>query len=761
METEKTEKNGEGKKTIWQFIKFAVVGVSNTLVDWAIFYLLIATVLPNEKLTAKAISFIVAAVNSFVWNSVWTFRKEFLAGISDKTLRFYRITNYFIRFFVVSLVGFVINYFTFSWALNKLGAISHSNLISLVLASGAAIVWNFIINKLWTYRKDKIDGMNSADRAKKLRAFKFDIAAGAILAVMMLISFMTMRGDSAIVDEVAHIPSGYSYIEYHDYRLNPEHPPFAKALAGISLSFQKFNGFENNIYYKSADQWDSGWDFLYRLGNNPDTILFWARLPMLLFALGLGVILYKWAAELFGNKTALFVTFLYAMTPDFLAHSHLVTTDVPAALGFLLAVYTFDKFLQKGGRKYFILAILGFAAAQLLKFSAVLLYGIFPILVFARADFDKKSAGAKYWSAFWRRFKSFFSVSVGSLAVVWLVYIPLIWSTPVSIEKQVILNNLTSDPRTEILRTFLDKLAGNHITMALGQYLLGVMLVFARVVGGNSTFIIGHFSDKAISWFFPVAFLIKTPMTIIVLAFFALVYMIWKSKKNLPAENWFLWLMLAPFLVYWVVALRSSLDLGTRYLLPTLPFLYLLIGFATKNIIESKKFWAKVAVVVAIFTLAAPVLAAYPKYLGYLNIATFGHPGYQEMVDSGLDWGQDLKRLQTYAQENQIKNMKIDYFGGGLPSYYIPDSILWRSGYGPTTGWLVVSATYYQMSKLQGKESGKWSYDWLESYNPVTVIGTSILVFHITPADLATNPPKSPYPITNYDVMPAAVNGQL
>jgi len=121
------------------------------------------------------------------------------------------------------------------------------------------------------------------------------------------------------------------------------------------------------------------------------------------------------------------------------------------------------------------------------------------------------------------------------------------------------------------------------------------------------------------------------------------------------------------------------------------------------------------------------------------------------MADSALDWGQDLKRLDKYVEENNIKNIKIDYFGGAYPAYYIPDSVKWRSGYGPTTGWIAISATYYQMSKLNNVDEGKWSYQWLEEFEPVTVIGNSILVFHITQQDLIDHPPVSPYPITKYD----------
>ena len=73
-----------------------------------------------------------------------------------------------------------------------------------------------------------------------LEKYKSYIVA-VILGIMFAISLGTMLGDAAIMDEVAHIPSGYSYIRYHDYRLNPEHPPLLKDLAGIPLQFQKLD----------------------------------------------------------------------------------------------------------------------------------------------------------------------------------------------------------------------------------------------------------------------------------------------------------------------------------------------------------------------------------------------------------------------------------------------------------------------------------------------------------------------------------------
>ena len=215
-------------KNITQFIKFLAVGVLNTLIDWAVFYLLIFFLIPNQPLTAKAISFTVAVINSFVLNSIWTFRDEFYSGIKNKSLKFYRLTNYFVRFILVSLVGFGINYLTFKYVITNLSGslAAHSNIIGLVAASGAALVWNFIINKLWTYKKDK--EMSEAETAVKMKKFKFDLAAAGLLAIALIISFLLISRDAPIVDETAHIPAGYSYVAYHDYRLNPEHPPIVK-----------------------------------------------------------------------------------------------------------------------------------------------------------------------------------------------------------------------------------------------------------------------------------------------------------------------------------------------------------------------------------------------------------------------------------------------------------------------------------------------------------------------------------------------------
>lgn len=139
-------KKGEG---LIQFVKFAVVGVVNTGVDWAIYYILVATLLPDGKSIAKAISFLVAVANSYIFNTIWTFKREYAAIGSGgkKTILF--------KFFVVSLIGWGVNWLVFRATLTNFNPLimGKHDLMPLVFASSSAILWNFFANKLWTYKK--------------------------------------------------------------------------------------------------------------------------------------------------------------------------------------------------------------------------------------------------------------------------------------------------------------------------------------------------------------------------------------------------------------------------------------------------------------------------------------------------------------------------------------------------------------------------------------------------------------------------------
>lgn len=741
-----------------QFVKFAIVGIINTAIDWLVFFALklIPFFLANRPI-AKAISFIIAAINSFILNSTWTFKKEYKAGFENNDqARLSKNSIYFGRFFMVSLIGWLVNTLVFTISINYLPGMvpdKYIDLSALVLASAAGIIWNFFANKYWTYNKIEIA---TVERKEMNKRRLFNIIGVVILTVVAFTSFQLAKDDSGIVDEVAHIPAGYGYIEYFDYRLNPEHPPLAKALAALPLSFLNLKPLDSSIAWHDINQWESGWDFIYRLGNDPDQVILYSRIPMIGLLILLGFFMYRMSAEFFGRKTAVLVLILFATYPDFLAHGHLVTTDVAAALGFTLAIYFFNRWVLNKTTPNLFYAGVAFGIAQLLKFSAVLLIPIFLCYIFIRSFIERGNKKYDFWRTFYKLFKKLLIIGVIGLGVIYVVYLPFVWRTPVGIEHQLIETNLTNDSRTLILRNFLHFFENTPFLRAIGHYILGIFLVFGRVGGGNTTYILGNLSEKGISWFFPVAWLIKTPIPIIILFLSGLTFFF--LNRNYRRNLWLNTLFLTPILCYWIVTLKGSLNIGIRHLLPTVPFVILFIALYFHHFIVEKFNYRQIIISLLVIWMVVGSIIAYPNYMSYFNELTTSKNKYDLMVDSSLDWGQDLKRLANYVKENNIDVIKVDYFGGSVPEYYIPEAIKWRSGNGPTTGWLAVSATFFQSSKLFGEKESKWSYAWLEDFQPKAVIGNSILVYYISAEDLQTHPPRSPYPILKYDSIETTSN---
>jgi hypothetical protein len=182
--------------------------------------------------------------------------------------------------------------------------------------------------------------------------------------------------------------------------------------------------------------------------------------------------------------------------------------------------------------------------------------------------------------------------------------------------------------------------------------------------------------------------------------------------------------------------------------MPIVPFELLIGGELIALLLAVRSRARLVALATLMVWMAVSIGMAFPSYLSYFNELAWHIPKHEMLVDSSLDWGQDLKRLAQYVDEHDIETLYVDYFGGGQPDYYLSNLTYWHSSDGPVTGYIAVSATFYQFSRFYGPIEGKWSYDWLRAFTPEAVIGNSILLFHITEEDLRAHPPVSPYPIT-------------
>lgn len=586
----------------------------------------------------------------------------------------------------------------------------------------------------------------------------YTVGALCILVVMFAIMVTSAWNDSAIMDELAHIPAGYSYVTQFDMRLNPEHPPLIKDLAGLSLLTQNFSFPASSRAWQEDvnGQWDFGRIFLYGSSNNPDTILRLARIPMMLLTILFGWLFFWWARKQYGEKIAFFTLFLFAFSPTLLAHGRYVTTDIAAAFGFFIGIATFLAFLEKPSLKTALIAGIAFGIAQLLKFSLFLLaplYGLLFVILFFVSWQDKKS-----------KIKDFLLhttcytllIFITGLALIWIVYIPHVWNYPQ--ERQLrdadfILGSFGFRP----VATFDVWLIKHEMTRPLGQYLLGLLMVIQRAAGGNTTYFLGEVSAAGWKHYFPVVYLLKEHLAFHLLALVAIGAWIKskiKNKRPKPQiknkklhdtyymllgtikQNFTTFSLLLFIVIYVTLSIRSNLNIGVRHLLPILPFLYLL---AATGVMKLSAAWRTPLVTVVMAWMIVSAAMTFPFYLSYFHALAGGtEGGWQYAVDSNYDWGQDLKRLAAWTEKNNIGSLYLDYFGGGDPRYYLGNVYEpWNSTKGapPSGNYFAISATLRQgafgtlASGFERKAED--SYLWLRGLEPVARAGASIFIYRM------------------------------
>src|SRR5215470_3956817 len=195
------------------------------------------------------------------------------------------------------------------------------------------------------------------NRENKLWGVPATLLAVLLLGWMAVLAGGAALRESVTVDEVSHVGAGVSYLQKLDLRLNPEHPPLPKVLAAIPLVIRGVRADYKHISWTISEkffpaylgQWVFGEWFLERW-NNPWTVLKWARLPMLVLTLLLGVVIYVFARKLGSPRGGVLCLSVFVSTPAFLAFGPIVHTDIAVALFCLVTLWTFANVWRNPSR---------------------------------------------------------------------------------------------------------------------------------------------------------------------------------------------------------------------------------------------------------------------------------------------------------------------------------------------------------------------------------------------------------------------------
>lgn len=571
----------------------------------------------------------------------------------------------------------------------------------------------------------------------------FRIGVAALLSILGAVQVTSVLHESATFDEAPHLAAGYSYLKTGDFRMNAEHPPLAKMLSALPLVWLKpYLPLEHQSWDK-ADLLKFAEVFLYENHVPADSLLLAARSATIACTLAFAMAVALWTRRYFGAPAALLALFLFTFDPNLIAHGRYVTNDLLASLFFFLAVIAWARYLLRRYLRDLVWSGLALGLALLTKFSALLLVPIYVALYLCRAwqEEDRGSqapVGATRLSVE-RFFASMLLVAVISTALILPAYAfkmrPCEAAGTLNTPVAPCTLAGAADPRTPSGH-FLAILA-RAFHLPDHPYLVGLFMLSQHNEGGHPSYLLGEQSRQGWWYYYPVVFLVKTPTAVLTLAALGLVAGVcWASRFRLARlrELPFHWIALAaPILIYFASAMTSRINLGVRHVLPIYPFLIVLLAALFFRLRESRfrrAFPYLLALVVAVQT--AESAAIYPHYLSFFNTVSGGpNNGARALLDSNIDWGQDLKRLKHYLDANRIESVCLTYFGTAPPSYYGITSVhLPRTGDIEARKELNCVAAI-SVTPLHDLYLPPGSYAWVRQLTPMARIGQSIYIYDL------------------------------
>ena len=570
-----------------------------------------------------------------------------------------------------------------------------------------------------------------SDRRRQAWVWASAWAALGLLHVVLAMSASSRL--SLTYDETAHTTAGYTYWTQRDHRLQPENGWLPQSLIGLGLWA---GGLEppaaEGPWWRGSDVWTLSQSWIFGPTVTPGGVAFWGRLPIALAGGGLVVLIGFVAGRWFGPAGGLLAGASAAVSPTLLAHAGLATSDTVAAGLFLLAVLSYWAALHRlsPGRVAVCLAVSPLLA--LAKFSAPLVVPMLAGLLVVKVAVG--SPAVYGWRGPWRRTRrrlpqaAWGAGLLGAMVVVaWLGLWPAYGFSGPSERgdfDHFFRSFLLENPRSTAAAQVLQLTDAGAFPEAYG-YGFAYTLELSKQ---RSSFLNGRYSVTGHRWFFPYLFAVKTPLA--VLAGLGIAGLAITQRRHWRRVGYRMMPLAALAVVYGGMALRSNLNIGHRHLLPIYPAMFILLGAVncwrpwqhrTRRRGAGRRARAKGALPttagrwagyaaggVVWLGLAVSSAGVWPAYLSYFNPLDGGPTqAYRHVVDSSLDWGQDLPALSAWLAEHREDHgpspVYLSYFGRSQPEAYgvsaIPLNLLGdgRSLAPLQPGVYAVSATQLQL----------------------------------------------------------------
>jgi len=529
----------------------------------------------------------------------------------------------------------------------------------------------------------------------------------ALLAVMAARLVTTAWQKSATYDEAFYISYGYSLLKTGDYRFSIDKPPLVPVISALPLVFLKpefntadpdwqkaagwMNSKEKNPWGEPGSyRWSFSLKFLFDNTLSVGRMLFFSRVSVIFAVIFLGLLAFLLTKSQFGPAAGYYFLFFYTFCPNILGNSFLTTEDSIVSALIYISALSFLALLDKPSYKTGALTGLFTALALLSKHTALFLFPVFLVLLLI-AVFTKK----------------------------------------IALKKRIILEYLAVFAVSFLIIAFTIALAYKFAWFKL--YFINIKNTLLYQGRGQAAFCWGNYSYTGFWYYYLVCLLFKTPLPLFLLALLA-PFKLFNTKKLTRDRVIKLLGIIVPAVLIIAFASINKIQLGMRYILPAYVFILCLCALVAEK-------YKAVSYVMCAW-LAFNSLSIHPDYMAYFNGLTyFGGGGQNFLVDSNMDWGQDLRGLKKYIEKEKVTDVVMSYYGSGLAKtagFEFQDLFsfgLWGekkhvNAEKPQKEILAVSAT-----NLQGLYFSNMGHDllgWAKSKEPAKIIGGSIFVYDIT-----------------------------
>ena len=564
-----------------------------------------------------------------------------------------------------------------------------------------------------------------------------------LTCVLVMLLTQSAFVHSPTIDECGHLAAGLSHHELAAFDLYAVNPPLVRLWATLPVSLMNprtdWRGYTHRS--DSRPEFRFGRKIIALNGNQTGLLIGIARLACIpCFLLG-AVICQHYPIGL-SSKTGVVAGGLWVLSPLVLGFSSLIVPDLTsAAIGLLASVA-----IKKWSEGYTLRDAIGVAiccsVALLTKFTWIV---ILPL----------QFAGAVIFS---RVRPSLTTLTTHSLllSTVFIILANLIYAGTDSLQRLDeirLVSNTLSEPAgpksTARLSKFSSSPVGAIRIPVSAKILQGLDIQKRDFERGYRSYLMGEWKHGGWWYYYLVGFLVKEPIGFQILLYVSILHGLWNWKRwtRESIREW-AFIVLPPVLIFALVSSQTGFNHHMRYVLPAYPFLFII---AARTFTLGRLFrWLTY---ICLTWQATAVLWFAPHWMSYFNEAAGGpENGHEWLVDSNIDWGQDILMLKWWQDRNPDVDLQAALFAGfdpthiglkfRLPTPFVKDdpTVVSDDGLrGPQPGWYAISICqlkghYFNVPKGDG--TWTWSKEhftyFMDHFEPVDKIGYSIYIYHIT-----------------------------